>query len=382
MKPLFSDAKVVQPDQLMVKEAPPTYSTLTPLDQTSANALAPVTPAAVSTGSEARAAVPAPRMNEQQIADLGKQAATSLAGISTEILKGVRASDTGEFGKDLNSMVKLAKGIDPAALKNAGLFGRIRGLLANAREHLVAQYASVERQMDALAIQLEQKAAHHEKRIGDMERMYTDNEAYHGQLEQASLRGEQLLVQLRADFEQAQQIAVHDSFGAQRLADHQRIIDRLSKRVDDLQRAMLLSKQAAPQIRLMQENARGLVQKFGDLKVVALPAWKNSFSLYVLQLEQQDAVKVANAVDEMTDAALRKNADLLRQNTAEIARARQRAVVTVETLEHVQTQLLGSVEDIRRIEDEGRNQRQAEQPKLIAMEQALIAAFVPAKPAA
>src|SRR5690606_29108009 len=121
-----------------------------------------------------------------------------------------------------------------------------------------------------------------------------------------------LLFRLRKDYGEQSKIAVSDSFGAQRLADHQRLIDRLTKRVDDLRRAMLLAKQSGPQIRISQDNARALVQKFGDIKVVTLPAWKNVFAQYVLQLEQKKTVELLGMVDNATDEALRRGADLLR----------------------------------------------------------------------
>ena len=379
MKPLFDEAKLATdaPQTTLTPSPAISPAILMPLDAVSANALAPVPASAVAPRPTGAVSVPAPRINDDQISKLGGQAVSSLSTISTELLKNVKTSDTGDFGKDLNSLVVLAKGLDPATLKDKGFLGKLFGAVSNAKERLVAQYSSVEGQIDALVVQLDAKAALHRRRVGDLETMYENNVSYHTVLEAAAEQGEQLLVQLQQDFVAAQEIAVHDSFGAQRLADHQRIIDRMGKRIDDLRRAMLLCKQMAPQIRMMQENARALVSKFGDLKEVSLPAFKNSFSLYVLQLEQEQGVKLAQSVDDMTDAALRRNADLLRQNVENIARARQRAVVTIETLEHVHNQLMGSVEDVKRIEAEGKAQRAAEQPKLLQMERDLIAAFAP-----
>lgn len=351
---------------------------LMPLDDASANALLPAAPlhSAMPTLSKGREVAP-PRVNEDQVAALGAKSGTGLANVSTQLLSQVRNGDTGEFGKGLSDLVLLAKGLDPESLKNKGVFGRILGKVKSARAHMVSQYGTVERQMDTLVVELDAKAALHAKRIHDMEQMYADNEAYHGQLQEAIEYGRAMLEQLKADFEVQKQVAVEDSFGAQRLADHERLIARLEKRIDDLGRAQLLAKQNAPQLRLMQENARSLVQKFGDIKAVTLPAWKNAFGLYVLQLEQQAAVKVTQAIDDTTDAALRRSADLLRQNSEAIARSRQRSVISIETLEHVQSQLLGSIEDIKRIEAEGQTQRASEAPRLLAMEKALIESFAP-----
>jgi len=376
MKPLFSDATSAAPRPVATATPmAPVLSVLMPLDKASADALAPAGTTALAPVS--RRDVAPPRVNEDQVADLGAKTQTGLASVATQLLSQVRNSDTGDFGKGLSELVVLAKGLDPASLKDKGFLGRVMGKVRAARTHMVAQYGSVERQMDALVVELDHKAALHKKRITDMEQMYLDNMAYHDELEAAADMCDQLLVTMRADYEEQKKVAVEDSFGAQRLADHDRLISRVEKRGDDLRRAMLLAKQNAPQLRLMQENARSLVQKFGDIKAVTLPAWKNAFGLYVLQLEQQDAVRVTQAVDDITDEALRRSADLLRQNTESIARSRQRAVVTIETLEHVQSQLTGSIQDIQRIEAEGRAQRESERPRLLAMEKALIESFAP-----
>jgi uncharacterized protein YaaN involved in tellurite resistance len=374
MKPLFDNATA--PKSVSVAPSLPVFDMLKPLDSASANALLPAVVGVTALPAVAQTVTP-PRVTEEQVARLGEQAVTGLSTLSTKLLAQVRTSETGEFGQGLNQLVMTAKGLDPAVLSKKGVIGRIKGFVFSAKQQLAAQYSTVEGQLDTLIVELDQKAELHRTRIADMEQLYTANEGYHGLLEEAANQGEQALVSLSADYEVQKGVALHDSFGAQRLADHQRVISRVEKRVDDLRRAMLLAKQSAPQIRLMQENARALVQKFGDVKAVTLPAWKNAFGLYALQLEQRDAARLLEAVDNVTDDALRRSADLLRENSASIARTRQRAVITVETLEHIQTQLIGSVDDVKRIEEEGRTQREAEKPRLLAMERDLIAAFAP-----
>jgi uncharacterized protein YaaN involved in tellurite resistance len=336
-------------------------------------------PAVVSSGSTEVATVKPPRITDNQISAIGSTAGAGMAAMSTRILEHVRTSNTGEFGKDLNDMVMLAKGLDPAALQDKGFVSRLFGMATSAKERMLAQFKNVNDQITTLATSLEGKAQLHTKRIGDLEKVYNDNVAYHQTLEQCVVECSNEHALLAADYEIESKKAVGDSFGAQVLADYQRLLDRLEKRKDDLMRAMLLSKQYAPQVRMMQEDARALVSKFDSVKVVTLPAWQNTFTLYVLQLEQKQSVEVLNAVDDATDAALRKSADLLRSNSSAIATSRNRSVVSADTLQHVNNQLIGAVEDVQKIDAEGRARRAAEQPKLLEMEQQLIAAFAPGK---
>ncbi len=185
------------------------------------------------------------------------------------------------------------------------------------------------------------------------------------------------VVELNAQLAQEKSVVNPDSFAALRVSDIQGRIDRAEKKVDDLERAKLLCKQLAPQIRLMQSNARSLTQKFGDVKTMTIPAWKNAFTLYIVNIEQKKGAQLANAVSDATDEAFRMQADLLRQNTQEIGKAAQRAVVSIEVIQHMQTQLLGSIDDMVKIADEGKKARADAAPKLLALEQELITKFLP-----
>lgn len=314
-------------------------------------------------------------LTEVELENLATSATTGLAKLPDQLMKTIRASDADEFGSDLNRLVGVAKGLDPAAMSGKGLLSKARNLFSSAKERMLAQYNSVEKQMDSLVAELDKKAVLHKQRIGDLDQLYTANMNYHQGLEDAVTKASSALQELRAQMATLGQ--PKDAFEAQALAEHERFADRIEKRIDDWNRAMLLSKQTAPQIRMMQDNARGLVEKLSDVKGVTVPAWKNAFSLYLLQMEQKQTVDVVNAVDEATDAALRRGATLLRQNTEDIARARQRSVVTIETLEFVQQELLGSVDAVHRINSEAKAARKAAEPKLKELEQELIARFAP-----
>lgn len=369
MKPLFAENKVFP-----VNTSGPALNTVNLMAESQGGP-----PAVVAPVPSAPVQVPPPRITDELIAELGAKDGMGIATVSAKLMASVKGGDAGDFGKGLTQLALLAKGLDPSALKDKGLVGRLFGRARAAKANLVSKYDTVERQMDDLIGSLDAKARLHQQRIGDIEQMYVDNMTYHQALESAQDRARDLLVQAKADFEVAKEVAPQDPFGAQKLADHSRLIDRLEKRVDDLERAQMLSKQMAPQLRQMQEQARSLVQKFGDVKAVTLPAWKNNFGQFLLALEQKEAVRVLSEVDAITEAALRQGADLLRENAAGVAEARQRSVVSIETLEHIQASLLGSIEDVQRIDEEGRARRAAEVPRIAAMEQQLIEAFVPGK---
>lgn len=316
-------------------------------------------------------------IDDNAIDSLGDQSSVQLSSLSQQLLTTVRASDADVFGEKLNQLVGVAKGMDPKSLANGGILSKLTHLFGSVKEKLLSQYETCEHRMDALVVELDKAVSLHAHRIDDFEGMYTSNYQAHQALEAAVAHGTELQTQLEAGLAQLKATPNPDSFAAQRMQDLDNKIQRLEKRIDDLNRGMLLAKQTAPEIRLLQDNARTLVTKFKDIKTVTIPAWKTAFTLYLGQLEQKKSAALANAVSDATDAAFTAQADLLRQNTVDIAKAKQRAVVSIDVIQHVQDQLLGSFDDMQKIADEGRKARKEAEPKLKAMEQQLIARFVP-----
>ena len=313
-------------------------------------------------------------VDDAAIESLGATAATNLPGVSKKLLSTTKAADADVFGTQLNELISTAKGLDPKALKS-GVLARVASIFSSAKETMLSRYSSVESRMDDLVRQLEKHRTLHMGRIDDFETLYNENFAYHQGLEVAVAQGEEWLAGLDAHL--AQQQGATDSFAAQRLADLKSRRDRLEKRIDDLKRGMLLSKQMAPQIRLGQDNARALTAAFADIVSVAIPAWRNVFTSYILQLEAKQSAKVGNVAYDATNEAFRAQADQLQQNTEDIARLKQRSVVDIETLEHVQKQLIATFDVHDKVAEEGRARRKAELPRMVELERELINRFVP-----
>ncbi len=314
-------------------------------------------------------------ITDAAIEQLGNQQSTQLSRFSQGMLAQVRTSDVDQFGDQLNQLIGCAKGLDPTKFSNKGLVNRIRGLVGGLKERMLAEYQTVEGRMNALVAEMDKSGALHTRRISDLEDMYNANYQTHQDLEKCVEQGEQMLLAIQAQLDEEKQVS--DSFAAQRVKDIQDRYERLEKRIDDIKRMMLLAKQTAPEIRLLQDNARVLAEKFKDVKNVTIPAWQNAFTLYMIQMEQKKSAAVVNGVHDATDAAFKLQADQLRSSTNDIAQAKQRSVVSLETLEHVQQQLIGSFDDCARIAEEGRRARKAAEPKLKQLERQLIERFVP-----
>lgn len=337
-------------------------------------AVEPATPPAIVNPT----AVVTVNISDQQIDKLGDKDALTLSQLSHKMLSSVRASDADQFGAKLNELVAVAKGLDPNKMNNKGVLSKITSMFGSAKEKMLSQYQTVEARMNALIAEMDKTVTTQTARVGELEDMYNSNYKSYQGLDAAEDEGRRMLVDLEATIQQkkASVSDTDDSFVAQEIADLQGKADRLSKRIDDIARAKHMTRITAPEIRLMQDNARTLAAKFRDIKAVTIPAWQNTFTLYLLQLEQQKGAQLANAVHDSTEEAFKLQADLLRQNTQEIAKAKQRSVVSIETLQHVQQQLIGAVDDMNRIAEEGKKARKDAEPKLKALEQELVDRFM------
>jgi uncharacterized protein YaaN involved in tellurite resistance len=312
-------------------------------------------------------------IDDKAIEALGGSTGAGVAKVSAKLLGTVRASDADVFGTQLNELITTSKGLDPAKLRSGGLMSRVTNMFGSVKEKMLSQYQVVESRMDTLVAEMTRHANVHRGRIHDFDEMYKGLEIYYQGLDADVKKGEAWAVQLRQAVEQ--QAAPANAFEAQQATELKRRLERLEKRVDDLRRAMLMATQMVPQIRLSQDNARALTDTFTDIVNVSVPAWRNVFSLYLLQLEAKQSAAIANAAYDATDAAFRAQADMLLENTETVARAKQRSLVSLETAQHVQTQLMTAFDKLEQISNEGQQRRKDELPKLQELERELIARF-------
>ena len=371
MKPLFSsDEEASAASTLPVAPAPAMAPLLNPAG------IADALPALHSQAS----AVPLVRIDISGIDDkaieaLGGSTGSGVAKVSAKLLGTVRASDADVFGAQLNELIATSKGLDPAKLRSGGLMSRVTNMFGSVKEKMLSQYQVVESRMDTLVAEMTRHANVHRGRIQDFDEMYKGLESYYQGLDADVKKGEGWADQLRQAV--AQQAVAANAFEAQQATELKRRLERLEKRIDDLRRAMLMATQMVPQIRLSQDNARALTDTFTDIVNVSVPAWRNVFSLYLLQLEAKQSAAVANAAYDATDAAFRAQADMLLENTETVARAKQRSLVSLETAQHVQTQLMTAFDKLEQISNEGQQRRKDELPKLQELERELIARFSP-----
>lgn len=283
----------------------------------------------------------------------GVDAMDKSAMLSNKLLALVGAGNDDEFSGKLSELVMLAKGLDPAESKEKrSILRRILNLFGIAKEQAAEHYRKLDVQVSTLADELGGHSARQSQRIETLESLFGENTTSYNEVKQLVLKGREFLAKPRAKIAE-----VADGMEAQALADQEAMAERLDKRIADLDVAMTLMLQTAPEIRIMQANARALVDKFTTLTKITIPAWKKQFALHILQSEQKRSALVADAVDDATNDAFSKNADLLRANTGQIAKAGQRLLLDTSTVQHVQDQIVATIADVRQIAQESHKMR-------------------------
>lgn len=316
--------------------------------------------------------------NALSVAEYGKDIRQTTAQHTDHLLNVVKAKDLDETGKKLNDILTLAKQINAENLINqqqkGGLFSGLFAKLKQTKQNMQQQFQTVQQQLEALLQEVELSQKGLKQRVDLLEQMYQDVQAEHhrlglylvaGQLKQQQIQSHIQQLSLQQNQEPTNQPLVQQIYERNQQANH------LEKRLHDLQTLQQSALQTLPMIRLIQSNNLMLIDKFYAIKNITFPAWKNQMSLALSLNEQQKSVQLAQQIDDATNDLLKRNADLLYQNSVSTAQANQRSAIDVSTLEYVQNQLFNTVNDVMQIQKQGMQQREQATQQLHGLQQQL-----------
>ncbi|PZR73924.1 MAG: hypothetical protein DI537_46300 [Stutzerimonas stutzeri] len=301
--------------------------------------------------------VPGKALTMEEIGTFGQRAQGQLATVTDKITGVAKTSDMDEVGKLLTDTIMAAKGFDPSNLFKGGFLGFFKAKGAQ----LQMKFDTVDQTVNRLVGQIDQRIGLFRGRIRDLEQLAIQNKAFHD-----SLDGEIEAVNARADWMEANipEVDPADPMSATARQQWITVINFARKRADDLRRAQVLAQQQQAQIGLMADNSGALAMKFADIKVTTIPSLKQTFTLYILNLEQKKGAEFATQIDDMTDETLKKNAALLGQNTVLINTALTRSNVSIEALQANHDAVIKSLEDVERIRNDMKVRLASEAPKL------------------
>ena len=299
-------------------------------------------------------------INHNAVAEYGKNIATQTSGYTDELLNLVQNKDLDETGQKLNQVVQVAQQLNTSSIlnkkKNSGFFGGLMSKIKGAKNNIDMHFNTTKEQIDTLVKEIEKSQSGLKARVDTLDRMFHGVQSEYKQLgvyiAAGKLKQDEIQQEISTLTSQGQ-----DQTTTQRVYDLNHLANNLEKRVSDLQVLQQSAMQTLPMIRIIQSNNLMLVDKFYAIKNITLPAWKNQISLAISLNEQKNSVQLANTIDDATNDLLKRNADLLHQNSVDTAKANQRSVIDIETLEHVQNTLIKTVNDVIQIQKEGMQKR-------------------------
>ncbi len=306
------------------------------------------------------------------IIDFGTAAQKNIADFSDSILCNVRAKDSGYVGELLGELLTNVKSFEPKS-SDGGFLKKLPlvSSLVGKAETMMQSYEKVSVQVEKVKTSLQKARMLMMKDVTMLDGLFAKNLEYFKLLELYIRAGEEKMQEMREvtlPKLRAQAAASSDPMAAQVVSDFESSVERFEKKVHDLKISKTISIQTAPQIRLIQNNDKVLIDRVQSAIYNSIPLWKNQMVIALGLANQKRVLEMQHSVNEMTNDLLKKNAEMLKIGTIETAKENERSIVDIETVRKVNDDLVTTIEETLKIQQEGRAKRRAAEAELIELE--------------
>ena len=309
------------------------------------------------------------------IIDFGTAAQKNIADFSDSILCNVRAKDSGYVGELLGELLTNVKSFEPKS-SDGGFLKKLPlvSSLVGKAETMMQGYEKVSVQVEKVKTSLQKARMLMMKDVTMLDTLFVKNLEYFKTLELYIRAGEEKMQEMREvtlPKLRAQAAASSDPMAAQVVSDFESSVERFEKKVHDLKISKTISIQTAPQIRLIQNNDKVLIDRVQSAIYNSIPLWKNQMVIALGLANQKKVLEMQHSVNEMTNDLLKKNAEMLKIGTIETAKENERSIVDIETVRKVNDDLVTTIEETLKIQQEGRAKRRAAEAELVELESRL-----------
>ena len=306
------------------------------------------------------------------IMSYGANSQKKISSFSTTTLENIRTKDLGQIGNMISDLV--------VELKDFDAEGESKGLKALFRKGknkiaaLKANYDKVDINVNKICTLLEEHQITLLKDIAILDELYDKNELNKKELTMYIVAGQKKLEQaVNIELPKLKAIAQESGLveDAQKANDYAQLINRFEKKIHDLEMTRMIAVQMSPQIRLIQNNDTLMAEKIQSTLVNTIPWWRSQMVIALGLSHAKEAIDAEAAVDKMTNELLKKNAESLKQGTIETAQASERSIVEIETLQYTNKSLIETLDEVLRIQSDGRARRNAAEIELRKLENEL-----------
>ncbi|MBU5270981.1 toxic anion resistance protein [Staphylococcus caprae] len=315
-------------------------------------------------------------LDHEVLLQFGTNLQQSMSQFSHQMLDEVQSKDMGPVGDSLNQLMGKLKSVNPNDLdpnKQSKLKRLFRRTKASINE-VFSRMQSVSSQIDRITVQLDKHKGNLTKDVELLDGLYDQNKKYFDDVTLYIAAAQRKKQQIQSEtIPELQDKAQHsgNQMDIQAVADMEQFVDRLEKRIYDLQLSRQIAIQTAPQIRMIQNVNQALAEKIQSSILTSIPLWKNQMAIALTLMRQRNAVSAQRAVTDTTNDLLTQNASMLKQNAIETATENERGIVDIETLKTTQSDIIETIEQTLQIQQDGRQKRQAAEKELNGLEQDL-----------
>ena len=313
-------------------------------------------------------------MDNKLAIEYGVEAQKNLSQFSETILSQVKSKDAGFVGDIMTDLMVKVRSLELQKAREKSSWLDNIPFLRKANDKMgtfMAKYEDLDQQIDKIEGELDVARLQMLTDIGNLDTLYANNLDYFNQLQLYIVAGQEKLAELRDDViprRRQEAASSGEPMSAQLVADFEDTVNRFEKKIHDLEISKTLAIQTAPQIKLIQNNDKQLVDKIQTAMLNTIPLWKSQIVIALGLHKQENVLKMQKQVTDTTNELLMKNAEQLKTSSIEVARESERSIVDVETLKKVNQDLIETIEEPLRIHSEGRETRQAAQQELTQIE--------------
>ncbi|BDA80483.1 tellurium resistance protein [Leptospira kobayashii] len=308
------------------------------------------------------------------IIQYGSSVQARVSEFADSVLAEIKTKDAGYAGELLNNLLFKVKDLDLDSLTGeGGTLSKIPliGGLFNSAKKFLAKFEDLHSQIEKIVEELHNARTNLTKDITLLQALYEKNLEYFKDIQVYIAAGDQKVKELRDKILPemlAKAQAQGDTLASQKYQDMVQMADRFEKKIHDLKLSRILSLQTGPQIRLIQNGNQVLVEKIQSSILNTIPLWKNQIVIALGLLRQKKALQAQQEVSKTTNDLLQKNAEMLKTGTVEIAKESEKGIIEIETLKKVNQQLIDTINETLKIQEDGRQKRKTAEQELVKIE--------------
>lgn len=316
--------------------------------------------------------------DNDSILSYGLETQRDLGKYSNELLDRVKTKDAGDVGEVINDLMHELNYIDVESMTDKKPFMSrlpVIGPYFDTVKKSLSKFESVSDNINEITVKLDDSRKVLLRDSVTLNNLFEKNVAYIEDMDVTIQAGYLKIQELTDEIIPAKELELKkdpdNQILIQEVNDLSAYMNNLDKKIHDLELSKMVASQSLPQIRMIQANSNNLVEKIQSSVMTVIPLWKNQITTALTLNRQNKILQASKQVTDTTNHLLQSNAMLLKTNTVNIAQQTEESIVSVETVKKTNKMLMETIDEIQKIREDGKTQREKAKKELKASEEEL-----------